>query len=79
MSTISTPAASDPTTEHARHRQGYVAAPVFGNPDAAKARQLFVVAAGPPADVDRCQPVFALLWQNMADGIAFGIPESANR
>jgi hypothetical protein len=21
----------------------------------------------------------ALLWQNMADGIAFGIPESANR
>ena len=58
MSTISTHAASDLATEHARHGQGYVAAPVFGNPDAAKARQLFIVAAGAPADVERCQPLF---------------------
>ena len=46
MSTISTATASQLASEHARHGQGYVAAPVFGNPDAAKARQLFVVAAG---------------------------------
>lgn len=46
MSTISTAAASVLASEHARHGQGYVAAPVFGNPDAAKARQLFIVAAG---------------------------------
>ena len=63
MSTISTSAASDLATEHARHGQGYVAAPVFGNPDAAKARQLFIVAAGTPSDVERCEPVFASLGQ----------------
>ena len=43
--------------------QGYVAAPVFGNPDAAKARQLFIIAAGVPADVARCQPIFDSLGQ----------------
>ena len=46
MSTISTAAAAHLASEHARHGQGYVAAPVFGNPDAARARQLFIVAAG---------------------------------
>jgi len=63
MSTISTAAASDLAREHARHGQGYVAAPVFGNPDAAKARQLFIVAAGSPGDVERCQPLFDSLGQ----------------
>jgi len=63
MSTISTSTASHLAREHARHGQGYVAAPVFGNPDAAKARQLFVVAAGAPADVERCQPLFDSLGQ----------------
>jgi 3-hydroxyisobutyrate dehydrogenase-like beta-hydroxyacid dehydrogenase len=57
MSTISTAAASLLAGEHARNGQGYVAAPVFGNPDAAKARQLFIVAAGAAADVERCQPL----------------------
>jgi 3-hydroxyisobutyrate dehydrogenase-like beta-hydroxyacid dehydrogenase len=63
MSTISTAAASQLAAEHARLGQGYVAAPVFGNPDAAKARQLFIVAAGVPADVERCQPIFRSLGQ----------------
>jgi 3-hydroxyisobutyrate dehydrogenase-like beta-hydroxyacid dehydrogenase len=63
MSTISTAAASLLTGEHARLGQGYVAAPVFGNPDAAKARQLFIIAAGIPADVARCQPIFDNLGQ----------------
>jgi 3-hydroxyisobutyrate dehydrogenase-like beta-hydroxyacid dehydrogenase len=63
MSTISTSTASLLTAEHARHGQGYVAAPVFGNPDAARARQLFIVAAGAPADVERCQPLFDSLGQ----------------
>ena len=48
MSTISTAAAALLAAEHARLGQGYVAAPVFGNPDAAKARQLFIIAAGVP-------------------------------
>jgi 3-hydroxyisobutyrate dehydrogenase-like beta-hydroxyacid dehydrogenase len=63
MSTISTATASELASEHARFGQGYVAAPVFGNPDAAKARQLYVIAAGAPADVERCQPIFDALGQ----------------
>jgi 3-hydroxyisobutyrate dehydrogenase-like beta-hydroxyacid dehydrogenase len=63
MGTISTSAASDLAKEHARNGQGYVAAPVFGNPDAAKARQLFIVVAGTQADVERCQPLFDSLGQ----------------
>ena len=63
MSTISTSVASHLASEHARHGQGYVAAPVFGNPDAAKARQLFIVAAGAPASVDLCRPLFDSLGQ----------------
>jgi 3-hydroxyisobutyrate dehydrogenase-like beta-hydroxyacid dehydrogenase len=63
MSTIGTGTASYLLKEHARHGQGYVAAPVFGNPDAAKARQLFIVAAGVPADVERCRPLIGNLGQ----------------
>jgi 3-hydroxyisobutyrate dehydrogenase-like beta-hydroxyacid dehydrogenase len=63
MSTISTAAASLLASEHARNGQGYVAAPVFGNPDAAKARQLFIVAGGAAADIERCQPIFDCLGQ----------------
>jgi 3-hydroxyisobutyrate dehydrogenase-like beta-hydroxyacid dehydrogenase len=63
MSTISSAAASALADEHARNGQGYVAAPVFGNPDAAKARQLFIVAAGVSSDVARCQPIFDALGQ----------------
>jgi len=63
MSTISTAAASLLASEHARKGQGYVAAPVFGNPDAAKARQLFIIAAGRSADIVRCQPILDNLGQ----------------
>jgi 3-hydroxyisobutyrate dehydrogenase-like beta-hydroxyacid dehydrogenase len=63
MSTISTAAAADLAREHARRGQGYVAAPVFGNPDAAKARQLFIVAAGAAVDVERCRPLLDNLGQ----------------
>jgi len=63
MSTISTAAASELASAHAISGQGYVAAPVFGNPDAAKARQLFIVAAGAPADVERCRPLLDSLGQ----------------
>jgi 3-hydroxyisobutyrate dehydrogenase-like beta-hydroxyacid dehydrogenase len=63
MSTISTATASQLASEHAIRGQHYVAAPVFGNPDAAKARQLFIVAAGAPADVERCRPLLDSLGQ----------------
>lgn len=63
MSTISTATAALVAGEHARNGQGYVAAPVFGNPDAARARQLFIVAAGFPDDVNRCRPILDSLGQ----------------
>ena len=63
MSTISTATASLLASEHARNGQSYIAAPVFGNPDAAKARQLFIVAAGATADIERCQLILDNLGQ----------------
>ena len=63
MSTISPAMASQLASEHARNGQSYVAAPVFGNPDAAKAHQLYVIAAGPQPDLERCQPIFDALGQ----------------
>ena len=62
-STISTVTAAQLASEHARRGQGYVAAPVFGNPAAASARQLFIAAAGAPADVERCLPILNAVGQ----------------
>jgi 3-hydroxyisobutyrate dehydrogenase-like beta-hydroxyacid dehydrogenase len=63
MSTISTAAAARFASEHKHCNQHYVAAPVFGNPDAAKARELYIIAAGEPDHVARIQPIFDLLGQ----------------
>jgi 3-hydroxyisobutyrate dehydrogenase-like beta-hydroxyacid dehydrogenase len=76
MSTISTAAASELASEHALNGQGYVAAPVFGNPDAAKARQLYIVAAGAPGDIERCRPLFDGLGQQTF--VIGGDPGQAN-
>jgi 3-hydroxyisobutyrate dehydrogenase-like beta-hydroxyacid dehydrogenase len=43
----------------------FVAAPVFGRPDAAEARKLWICAGGAPGDVARCQPLFAALGQGV--------------
>jgi len=63
MSTISPTMSAMLAAEHAKRGQGYVAAPVLGNPDAAKARELFIIAAGAADQIDRCRPVFELLGQ----------------
>jgi 3-hydroxyisobutyrate dehydrogenase-like beta-hydroxyacid dehydrogenase len=63
MSTISTGTASELATRHLQYGQGFVSAPVFGNPEAAKARQLFIIAAGPMPDLDRCAAIFDALGQ----------------
>lgn len=68
MSTISTAAATECASEHARRGQGYVAAPVFGNPDAVRARQLFIIAAGAAIDVERCR----LLTDNLGQTFVVG-------
>ena len=68
MSTISTEASAAFLLEHERRGQNYVAAPVFGNPDAARARQLTVILAGIPAACERCRPVTDSLGQTFVIG-----------
>ncbi len=48
---------------HAQAGKTYVAAPVFGRPEAAAAAKLFIVAAGPAEAVARCQPLFDAIGQ----------------
>jgi 3-hydroxyisobutyrate dehydrogenase-like beta-hydroxyacid dehydrogenase len=67
MSTISPHCSTELAAEHARRGQAYVAAPVLGNPDAARARQLFILAAGAVAAVDRCRPLFDAIGQRTFD------------
>jgi len=50
---------------HAKAGQRYVSAPVFGRPEAAEAKQLWVVASGPPADVARCLPLLEALGRGL--------------
>jgi 3-hydroxyisobutyrate dehydrogenase-like beta-hydroxyacid dehydrogenase len=51
---------------HAKAGQGYVSAPVFGRPEAAQAKQLWVVAAGAKADVERCRPLLEALGRGLS-------------
>jgi 3-hydroxyisobutyrate dehydrogenase-like beta-hydroxyacid dehydrogenase len=57
-STISTAMARRLAAEHTRRGQHYLSAPVFGRPEAADAKKLVVVVAGPAAAVERCRPLF---------------------
>jgi 3-hydroxyisobutyrate dehydrogenase-like beta-hydroxyacid dehydrogenase len=57
-STVSVGFAERLTEAHAQAGQQFVAAPVFGRPEAAQAAKLFVVAAGAPAAVEALSGVF---------------------
>jgi 3-hydroxyisobutyrate dehydrogenase-like beta-hydroxyacid dehydrogenase len=50
---------------HAVHGQRFVAAPVLGSPDLARARGLFVLAGGAPEAVARARPVLERLGQRV--------------
>jgi len=63
LSTISVDLSARLAEAHARAGSVYVAAPVFGRPEAAAAAKLFVVAAGPAAALARCQPLFDSIGQ----------------
>ena len=63
MSTISVALSKRLNEAHAGAGQQFVAAPVFGRPDAAAAAKLYIVAAGSPAAVRTCQPLFDVLGQ----------------
>src|SRR5437899_11548843 len=63
MSTISVALSESLAAAHVNAGQRFVAAPVFGRPEAAAAGRLFIVAAGAPDVVDACQPFFVAMGQ----------------
>src|SRR5213594_2446286 len=63
MSTISVALSERLAAAHANAGQGFVAAPVFGRPEAAAAGKLFIVAAGAPDAVGACLPLFEAMGQ----------------
>lgn len=63
MSTISVALSKKLTEAHAQAAQQFVAAPVFGRPDAAAAAKLYIVAAGNPSAVNMCKPLLDVLGQ----------------
>ena len=76
MSTISVALSERLAAAHAEAGQRFVAAPVFGRPEAAAAAKLFIVAAGAPEAVDACLPLFEALGQKT---FTFGDnPQAAN-
>ena len=63
MSTISVGLSRRLAESHREKQQHYLAAPVFGRPDAAAAAKLFLVAAGPTEQIERCRPLFDVIGQ----------------
>lgn len=65
MSTISVDLSRKMAEQHGQRGQHYIAAPVFGRPDAAEAGKLFIAAAGAPDVVERCMPILEALSQRV--------------
>jgi 3-hydroxyisobutyrate dehydrogenase-like beta-hydroxyacid dehydrogenase len=63
MSTISLALATELASLHGEAGQRFVSAPVFGRPTAAAAAKLFILAAGDPAAIAACQPLFEAMGQ----------------
>jgi 3-hydroxyisobutyrate dehydrogenase-like beta-hydroxyacid dehydrogenase len=63
MSTISVALSRHLAEAHRERKQHYLAAPVFGRPEAAAAAKLFVVVAGPADQIERCRPLFDAIGQ----------------
>ena len=76
MSTISVALSQKLAEEHGKREQQYIAAPVFGRPEAAEAGKLFVVAAGEKSAVERCKPLLEALGQRVF--VLGDKPEMAN-
>jgi 3-hydroxyisobutyrate dehydrogenase-like beta-hydroxyacid dehydrogenase len=76
MSTITVALSEELTEAHRTAGQHFVAAPVFGRPEAAAAAQLYIIAAGASDPVDRCRPLFDAMGQKTF--VLGGFPPAAN-
>jgi len=65
LSTISVALSDRLAAEHARAGQEFIAAPVFGRPEAAETAKLAIVAAGPKAAIERCKPLWDAMGQKL--------------
>jgi 3-hydroxyisobutyrate dehydrogenase-like beta-hydroxyacid dehydrogenase len=65
MSTISVATSENVAARHTEHQQRFLAAPVFGRPDAAAAAKLFVVAAGATSDFESAKALLAAIGQRV--------------
>jgi 3-hydroxyisobutyrate dehydrogenase-like beta-hydroxyacid dehydrogenase len=75
-STISVDLSERLTGAHIGAGQKFIAAPVFGRPDAAEAGKLFVVAAGDPDPVKAAKPLFDAIGQRTF--VVSETPKAAN-
>jgi 3-hydroxyisobutyrate dehydrogenase-like beta-hydroxyacid dehydrogenase len=67
ISTISVVLAEELKTLHSDRQQLYVSAPVFGRPEAAAAKKLWVVAAGDTAAIAKARPVLEAIGQQVVE------------
>jgi len=67
MSTIAPATARRMAAYHADHGSIYIAAPVFGRPDNAAARQLVVCTSGPTAAKERVRPILDAVGRAVFD------------
>jgi 3-hydroxyisobutyrate dehydrogenase-like beta-hydroxyacid dehydrogenase len=63
LATVSVAFAKELAAEHRTWNLGYLAAPVFGRPDAAAEGKLNVVVGGDPALMARAQPILGVIGQ----------------
>jgi 3-hydroxyisobutyrate dehydrogenase-like beta-hydroxyacid dehydrogenase len=75
-STISVAVSERLSQQHSRHGQRYIAAPVFGRPDAAAAAQLVVVAAGEKTAVESARPLLEAIASKVF--LVSDAPQAAN-
>ena len=67
MSTIAPAAAERLAALHREHGSRYLAAPVFGRPDAAAAKKLWICVSGEAAAKERARPLFDAMGQGVFD------------
>jgi 3-hydroxyisobutyrate dehydrogenase-like beta-hydroxyacid dehydrogenase len=75
MSTVSPEVASRLAEAHAEAGESYISAPVFGRPEAARARRLSIIPSGDQTAIEACMPVFDRLG---AVPFTFDRPDQAN-
>jgi 3-hydroxyisobutyrate dehydrogenase-like beta-hydroxyacid dehydrogenase len=67
MSTISPETAQELSKHHAEAGSTYLAAPVFGRPEAAAAKKLFICTSGSAKDKEAAKPILDCLGQGIFD------------